>query len=835
MAAPRGGIPVPESLTSLVGREREIARVGALLRRPDVRLMTLTGPGGVGKTRLAVAAASSVEHEFAADVRFVPLAEVRDPRLVAQTLAQALDIPDPGTRPFAGAAWTAVGETETLLLVDNFEHLLAAAPLLSELLVACPRLTLLVTSRERLRLSGEWDVPVLPLACPAVGNGQSASEIVAAPAVTLFVERARALSPEFALTDGNAAAVAAICHRLDGLPLALELAAARGPHLSPAALLARLAYRLPLLTGGPRDAPERLRTMRDAIAWSYDLLSAQDRALFSHVAVFASGFTLDAAAAIAAAAGWGEGKDDLSTRPPSSRPSVLDGISSLVDKNLMRRADLIVAVQREWRGEGDAEQRYELLETIRDFGLERLAVAGEANAVRSAQANYYRALADEAMGAGSLDQSGLDRLDTDLANFRVALTWSCEGGSPATALRLATRLGPFWRHRGHHREGLDWIERALALSPNDDPAARSAALSVRADLLRDLGNHTGAIHAFTRARELAMAVGDQRAEATAMMGLAAMSDDVGENVATKELALLSAVIWREVGDRSGLARALHTLGWAEAGMGQTAVATRLFRESLGHARAAADARAIAHILGSLGNLLAEQGQFSAARPLLEECLAMARATRDEAEVADAAADLGWLELGSGETASAHAAFAECLDLSHGTGRRRVAVFAIEGCAVLAAIAGESDRASRLVAAAFAMREEMELPAGRDPRLIATHPASARHRYWHMATTTPDIGRVWSMDEALREAGSIASPPHRPGVAGAADPVARYGLTPRETDVLRLLVAGRPDRAIADDLFISRRTASKHVAAILAKLGAASRTEAATRALRDGFA
>ncbi len=295
---PRPSPPVPALLTSLVGREREVEHVCALIHREDVRLLTLTGPGGVGKTRLALAASAAAADDFADGVRFVPLAAVQDHQLVAAVLAQAVGVRDLGALPFADQVRAAAGETEALLLVDNFEHLLPAAPLLTELLSACPRLTLLVTSRERLRLSGERDLPVTPLACPDPDRLPPLEQVADAPAVRLFVERSLAADPAFALSDENAAAVAAICHRLDGLPLALELAAARGPHLPPAALLARLARQLPLLTGGPRDVPERLRTMRAAIAWSHDLLTDEEQALFRWLAVFVGGFTLDAAEAV---------------------------------------------------------------------------------------------------------------------------------------------------------------------------------------------------------------------------------------------------------------------------------------------------------------------------------------------------------------------------------------------------------------------------------------------------------------------------------------------------------------------------------------------------------
>ncbi len=485
-----------------------------------------------------------------------------------------------------------------------------------------------------------------------------------------------------------------------------------------------------------------------------------------------------------------------------------------------------------------------MLETIREFGLERLVASAEEDGVRRAHAACYLGLADQAGWQGSNETAWFDRLEAELANLRAALAWSCAGGSPDTALRLAARFGRFCFRRGqHHLEGREWLDRALAVAPDTDPALRSAALSARGDLLRELGEPGEAERSFTLGRELSRTTGDRAGEATALTGLSALANDRAEYVAQKALCEASAAIWRELGDHRGLAHALHNQAWAEVGLGNMAIATTLLEETLDHARISGDHRWIARALDGLGSLFIEQGNFAAARPLAEEGLATARAAHDRQEVAFITSDLGMLSLELGDTASARAYLAECLTLLRDSGRRRQVVFAIEGCAVLAASQRQEERAVRLVAAAAAMRVEMDLPIERDPRwsgvIAAGHSTTIVPTLLRLVSAAANVDRVMSMDEAIQDAIALASPPTVPEstVTRAVEPndaAARYGLTSREIDVLRLVVAGRSDRAIADALFISHRTASKHVSSILAKLDAISRSEVAARAVRDGL-
>ena len=828
--------PLQVPLTSLIGRNEDLARVSALFRQDGARLVTLTGPGGVGKTRLALAAAAEPAGDVRGGVRFVPLAAVQDPALVAPLLAAALGVTEGEPGSFAEQL-RAARAVEALLLVDNFEHLLPAAPVLAQLLATCPGVSILVTSRERLRITGEREYPVAPLAVPDPDRAPLPEELAASPAVRLFVARAQDVEPGFALTEANAAAVAAICHRLDGLPLALELAAARSPHLSPAALLARLARSLPLLTSGPRDAPARLRTMRDAIAWSYDLLTPDEQALFRRLSVFVDGFSLEAAEAVGRKTENGKRETGESSvfRFPSS-DFVLDGIASLVDKSLIRRAHRHAALDGSPH-EG-ADPRFEMLETVREFGLDMLAAAQEEDGARAAHAALMLDLA----GRQTLERDGepawFDRMDAELPNLRAALTWTCDGNDSHAGLRLAAALGPFWFRSGRHREGRDWLDRSLIGAPDAAPASQSMALSALGELHRELGERARAEQAYVRALSLAKLGDDRRPEAMALTGLATLANDVSDYPAQKVHMEASLAIWRELGEERELARALHHLAWAELGLGDNDRALALIKKALAYARAAGDGRWTARALGSWGDMLVWAGDYRAALPLVDEGLRVARDSRNRHDVALLAGDAGMIALELGDLPAARAYLAESIGLLLETGRQKVAVFTIEGSAILAEFEGSHEVARRLIAAAAAIRAEIGLPIesdGMTGAIIELGRDAVARTLWRLIDESAAAAPVWSMDEALRNAAELTAP-REPQTAGSGrgDAGALAGLSPREIDVLRLVVAGRTDRAIADALYISRRTASKHVAAILAKLDVASRAEAAVRAVRDGI-
>ena len=619
IADPPGELPVPP--TPLIGRGAEQRTAEAMLRRADVRLLTITGPSGVGKTRLGLAVAGAVRDAFPDGIAFLSLGAFRDPALVAPALAQALGIKETttpqGHPPLTSLLLTYLRDKAVLLVLDNFEHVLPAAALVAELLAGCPHLNVLITSRTVLHLRGEHDLALAPLALPDLTHLPPPTTLAGVPAVALFLARAAAVKPGFALTAENAATVAAICHRLDGLPLAIELAAAWVKILSPAALLARLDHRLALLTGGPRDLPPRQQTLRNALDWSYDLLDAAEQRLFRRLAVFVGGATLPAVEAVAGNQG---SEPETSVLIPHS--SFLPLLAALVDKSLL---------QAETRGEG--EPRFQMLETIREYAWEHLAAGGEAPALRQAHARYFLAQAEAAESHLTGAERGvwLARLETEHDNLRAALAWSQTEAPPddPSGLRLRWALSWFWYFRGYLSEGRAWLEGSLARGEPPQHPEEWARVLGTAGVLAYLQNDYATARAHLEASAVHWRALDQPRNlgyALTFLGqvLARQNDPAARAVSEESVAC-----FRAVGDTWGLAVALDFHGEVARLEGDPAGCAALHSESLALFRQLGDRWGIAMALSNLGRVTARLGDYGAARTRLEEALAIQRALGDQ--------------------------------------------------------------------------------------------------------------------------------------------------------------------------------------------------------------
>jgi len=703
---PPCNLPAPP--TPLLGREREVARALELLCRDDVRLLTLSGPAGVGKTRLSLGVAAGLRADYADGVFLVSLAPLSDPALVASAIAQALGLREQGSQSLHDTLMASLHDKRLLLLLDNFEHVAAAAPLLAALLAACPRLRLLVTSRAPVHVRGERVLSVPPLAVPDLTAMPSLDTLAALPAVALFVQRAEAAVSDFALTAKNATAVAAICVRLDGLPLAIELAAPLVTLLPPPALLARLERRLQLLMGGARDLPERQQTLRAALAWSYDLLHAGEQALFRRLSVFAGGATLEAVEAVCHTAGDVEG-------------DALGWLAALVDKSLLRREE----------GPG-GEARVGMLETIREYGREQLTANRELKATGRAHAAYYLDLAEwaEPELRGSEQVVWLERLERDHNNLSAALRWALQSGERAEAseharergtlaehsamgMRLAGALWQFWWVRGHLSEGRGWLEELLRL---DVHGCHPSLVSTRAKMLHGAGmlafnqaEYRRAVALHEESLALYQGLEDRQGIAIALYSLGNVAIKQGEYARAAALYEESLALGRQLRDARGIARALTSLGNVAFEQGDNERAAALFEEGLVLCRKLRANKLIAAVLTNLGNVRRKQGDYGRASLLHEEGLALHRDLGDKYGTALSLVNLGDAALDQGDAERAIDLYEESLVLSRTIGDKQNIAYCLEGMARVANVQGRADRAVLLYGAAATLRVAIGAP------------------------------------------------------------------------------------------------------------------------------
>jgi predicted ATPase/transcriptional regulator with XRE-family HTH domain len=722
----------PVTLTPLIGREREASAIAQLLLQEDVRLLTLTGTAGIGKTRLGTHVAVRLGAHFATVV-FVSLASISDPSLVVPAIGQALGLHEQSNQPAIDQLYEHLSRRELLLVLDNFEQVVQAGPAIGQLLAACPRVKALVTSRVALRVRGEHEFAVSPLQTPELARPPRPEDLTRYAAVTLFVQQARAVKPHFAVTPAHAPVIAAICARLDGIPLALELAAARIKLLPPQALLARLDESLALLTNGPADLPERQQTMRRAIAWSYDLLTASQQRLFRRLAVFVDGWTLEAAEDIC---GWQE----------TPTASVLDGLASLVGSSLVLQVE-----------NSEGEPRFRLLQLLREYGWEQLVAHSEASLLRSRHADYYRALAEQAAPEmhGPNQRPWLARLAQEHPNLRAALTWARETQAIDCGLRMGSALYWFWQLYGHAGEGRAWLGHFLSLQRPSETVGDNA---LRADALTSAG-HLAWVQGDHEAATALLAEGLERyREQTNMPGVAQVlnnqgmiADEQGDYARAVALFEASLALWRELRDVTKIGSLLTNLACVAFRQERYAQAISLFEEGLALHRAAQDQWSVAVTLCNLGEAMRMEGHLTAAALLIEEGLEVHRALGDRGEIAYALVNLADVMREQGDLERAAMRNHEALVIAREVGAPFAVVGALDSMAEIAYSQGRSALATQVFALTTILRETHHMPrSGRHAKLCATRINALHATLGEKAFTAAWVqGQNQSVDEAIQ--------------------------------------------------------------------------------------
>ena len=866
---------LPVQPTAFLGREKEIAAALRLLMHENIRLLTLTGPGGTGKTRLALQMAAEASDHFTHGVFFVDLAPLSDPALVVATIAQMLNISERGGQPLLENLKASLREKQMLLLLDNFEQVVQAAPALADLLAACPKLNILVTSRMALHVRAEQEYAVPPLTLPDLKHLPDLAVFGQYEAVTLFIQRARAVKSDFQVTNSTAPTIAEICVCLDGLPLAIELAAARIKIFSPQALLARLGQRLAILTDGARDAPARQQTLRHTIAWSYQLLDVQEQQLFRRLSIFLGGCTLEAVEAVCAVSGDGD-----------SVRQVVDVVNSLIDKSLVQQS----------AQEGE-ETRLTMLETIREYGLEALTADGEREAMQRTHAAYYLALAEkeESELEDVQREEWLKRLEREYNNLRAALEWSMEpsqgeeiGWCREVGLRLAVALREFWILFGRLHEGLSLLERVLARSTETATIWRAKALISAGDLSFVQGNMAKMRLMAEEAMILCQQFGDQEGKSFCLYLLGLFSTNQGGEYAQARSLLEESVALRRVlGTKDRLGWSLWALGSTYRMQGEYTSARACYEEALGLFREIGDGTGVVEMVLLLGGVFFEarwdlakaselidegiillrelpqswfhmwllvlglntsaeialsQNKLDVARSQAEKALAILTEIKKErqgmkGEIAWTFSLIAQVEVRQGNYTRARSRYAEILTLAREGGDKAGLIHYLEQLAEVVTAQGEVVLAAKLWGAAEILHETIGSPLPPAYREgYESTVAAARLRLGKQPFVIAWAeGRTMTLEHVLALAEQIATsipisvdlPDTSPAKAASFSPA---GLTPREVEVLRLVAQGLTDAQVAEQLIISPRTVNTHLTSIYNKLGVDSRTAASRLAV-----
>jgi predicted ATPase len=678
---------LPVQRTAFIGRDREAAALRQLLTRAGVHLVTLTGPGGIGKTRLALQVAGEMADQFPGGVCFVALSAIADRGVMVSAVAQAMGVRETGNTPPQEALMEYLGglSQPMLLLLDNFEHLVSAAPVVAQMLTAGPKLKVVVTSQAPLHIYGEHEFPVPPLALPDPKSIPPLEALSRLPAIELFMERAQAVKHQFALTTENAPAVAAVCARLDGLPLAIELAAARIKLLSPSAMLTRLESRLSLLTGGARDLPARQQTLRNTVEWSYGLLNDAEQTLLRRFSVFTGGCTLEAVEAVC------DTKGDLGL-------DVLDGMASLVDKSLAQQV------------EQDKETRFTMLSTIREYALERLAESNDESATRRAHAAYYLVLAEEGAQDIAAQPEWLDRYEAEHENFRLAMDYLIKTADAEWGMRLGAALFRFWETREHLAEGRDAITRLLAMEgAASRPKLRARLLFCGAVLAAAQGDYLSARPLFKESLETCLELNDKRGVGVALNALAVNAHDRGELADATQLFEQCVNIWRELGDPANIARAFSNLASVIKLQGEYERASSLYQECLTTFRQIGDSAGVAWTLNYLGDVAREKADLVAAQSYCQQSLSEFRRLHDSWGIASALSDLASLSCDRGDNAEARRLYGESIKVFQELGHKRGIARALECLAVGAAAQSNAEQSLHWAGAAAALRQQLGVP------------------------------------------------------------------------------------------------------------------------------